>query len=103
MLELNQKNFKEEISKGTIIVDSWAEWCGPCKAATPIFAELSKEMKNVKFAKLNVDENQEIASRLSILGIPTFIVFKNGKEIGRITGLNSKAAFKVKIEEILKK
>ena len=76
--------------------------CGPCKAMSPIFEELSKEMKEVKFAKLNVDDNQNIAQRLSVLGIPTFIMFKDGKEIARVTGARPKSMIKSNIEVAFK-
>src|SRR3989338_5196887 len=99
MLELNKINYKEVISKGRVVVDYWAPWCGPCRAMAPIFEELSKEFKKVKFTKLNVDENQEIASKLGIQGIPTLILFKEGKEIKRRTGLLSKSALKELLED----
>ncbi|MFA6073746.1 MAG: thioredoxin [Candidatus Woesearchaeota archaeon] len=98
MENLTAKNFKEQIAKGNTIVDFWAEWCGPCKMLGPIFEELSKEIKNVKFAKVNIDDSQEIASEHAVRGIPTMILFKNGEEIDRIVGLNSKDALKRKIE-----
>ena len=76
--------------------------CGPCKAVSPIFEELSKEMKDVRFAKLNVDDNQDLAQRLGVMGIPTFIIFKDGKEVGRTTGAAPKSVIKLKIEAALK-
>lgn len=103
MLELNKNNFEKEIKNNKLIaIDLWASWCGPCRAMAPVFEELSKEMKNVTFAKLNVDENQNIASGLGVMSIPTFIIFKNGNEVDRIIGANSKAFMKSKIESALK-
>jgi len=103
MLELNKTNFEKEINENSfLILDAWASWCAPCRAMSPIFEELSKEMKNIKFAKLNVDENTEIASKLGIMSIPTFIIFKDGSEVDRIIGANSKAVMKSKIETIIK-
>ncbi len=102
MLELNKNNFEKEISKGIVVIDLWASWCGPCRAMAPIFEELSKEMKNVTFAKLNVDENQNIASGLGVMSIPTFIIFKDGNEVDRIIGANSKSLMKSKIEAMMK-
>ena len=98
MLQLNKSNFNEEIKKGKVVIDLWAEWCSPCRGMAPIFEALSKEMKDVKFAKLNVDENQEIASKLRVMSIPTFLIFKDGKEVERVIGSMSKDALKSKIE-----
>lgn len=98
MENLNSENFKDKIKTGTTIVDFWAEWCGPCKALGPIFEELSKEIKDVTFAKLNVDESGEIAADQGVRGIPTLIIYKDGKEIDRIVGLLPKDALKQRIE-----
>ena|SRR3989338_3744440 len=104
MLELNKNNFEEEIKNNKIIIiDNWAIWCGPCKAMSPIFEELSKEMKDIKFAKLNVDDNTDIATKLGVMSIPTFIVFKNGKEVDRFSGSRPKSDLKAKLEAASKK
>lgn len=98
MEHLTESNFKEKTAKGNVIVDFWAEWCGPCKMIGPIFEELSKEMKDIAFTKLNVDENGEIAGEHGVRGIPTMILFTDGKEVGRIVGFMPKEALKSKIE-----
>lgn len=77
--------------------------CGPCKAMAPIFEDLSKEIKNVIFAKVNVDQSPEIASKFGIMSIPTFLIFKSGKEVDRIIGSNPRSAFKTRIEAAVKK
>ncbi|MCF7871772.1 thioredoxin [Candidatus Woesearchaeota archaeon] len=97
MKELNAENFKDFVKEGNVIVDFWAEWCGPCRMLGPIFEELSKEIKNVKFAKLNVDEAGEISASAGVRGIPTMILFKDGNEIDRIVGALSKDALKSKL------
>ncbi len=104
MIKLDSTNFKEEVldSKKPVVVDFWAEWCMPCKLLGPIIEELSKEMEGIKFAKLNVDENQDIAQMFFIQGIPTVVVFKNGEEAGRIVGLRDKETLRAEIENILK-
>ncbi len=103
MLEINENNFEKEILKSdkNVVIDFWAEWCGPCKVMSPVFEELSRELREVRFVKLNVDENQEISSQLGVMSIPTFIVFKNGKEVGRVVGSMSKNSLKEKIKEII--
>lgn len=101
VIELNKNNFDNEIKKGIIIVDFWAEWCFPCKKLSPIIEEISEEVKNVRFGKLNVDENEEIASRYGIMGLPTLIIFKNGNEAGRVVGFFDKKTLKGKFKDIL--
>ena len=75
---LNVNNFDAAIAKGTAIVDFYADWCGPCKIMAPAFEKVAGKISGVKFAKLNVDGNQEIAGRYGVMSIPTTIVFKNG-------------------------
>ncbi len=79
---LNLKNFDDEVGKSKIpvLVDFWAEWCGPCKMLTPILEELSQELKDrLIVAKVNLDENQDLAMKYSIRSIPTLLLFKEGK------------------------
>jgi len=101
MKQLNDMDFHNEIAKGNFVVDFWAEWCGPCRMMAQTFEELSKEMKNVNFAKINVDENPEVTSEFEVMSIPTLIIFKNGQEKDRIIGLMPKGVLKAKINEIL--
>ena len=103
MLEITGDNFEKEVIKSDkpVAIDFWAIWCGPCKVMSPLFDELSKEMKDVKFAKLNVDDNEEIASRFSVMGIPTFLVFNKGKEVGRFVGSMSKTDLREKIKSVV--
>ena len=81
------KNFNEVVSKGTCIVDFYADWCGPCKMFGPIFENAEKKYSNVTFCKLNVDDNEEESQKLGVMSIPTTILFKDGKEIKRNIGL----------------
>ncbi|MAZ07002.1 MAG: thioredoxin [Rickettsiales bacterium] len=88
--DLDHKNFENEISNSTlpVLVDFWAEWCGPCKTLTPILEELSLELeKKIQVAKVNLDENQDLASKFSIRSIPTLLLFKNGELIDTKIGL----------------
>ena len=90
--KLDNSNFKEFLSdnSGTVLVDFYAEWCGPCKMIAPIVEELSEELTDVTFAKINVDQAGEIAAAFNVMSIPTLIVFKDGKEYKRLIGYNTK-------------
>ena len=88
MININN-NFKEEVinNEGITIVDFWAPWCGPCKMFGPVFENVSNNNSNIKFCKLNVDEDDEnISKELGIMSIPTVILFKDGKVIKRNIG-----------------
>jgi len=94
IIEMNDENFDEEINKEykTLIVDFWAEWCGPCKLLSPIIEEVAKELEDqVTFGKVNLDSNQDLAMRLSIRSIPTLLMFKDGKLRDTKVGLLSKS------------
>jgi len=87
IIDLNDSNFEQTISTNNLtLVDFWAEWCGPCKSMHPIFESVSKEFPNVKFARVNVDNNQNIAMKYAVQSIPTFIMFKSGQIIDKIMG-----------------
>ncbi len=94
VIEITTTNFDDEIlkSKEPVIVDFWASWCGPCKRLSPVIEQLSDESKDIKFCKVNVDEQPGIASRFNIMSIPTLIAFKNGEVCNTSVGLVSKSA-----------
>jgi len=98
--ELTKDTFKDETAAGVVVVDFWAEWCGPCKRLIPIFEELSGEMEAVKFFKINVDTEQELATEYGVMSIPTLIFMKDGKEVDRSVGALNKDVLKKKIEEL---
>src|SRR5688572_11296259 len=90
----NAAEFNTYIDQGLTFIDFWAPWCGPCRMVAPIIEQLSDELDGkVKFGKLDTDENPEVAGQYGIQGIPTFILFKDGKPIDRIVGAANKMVF----------
>lgn len=104
LLEIDSKDFKKEVleSELPVMVDFWAEWCMPCRMIGPVVDELSKDYEGkIKFTKVNIDNNTELATDLQILSIPVLILFKNGKEIKRIQGANPKAYIDKEIKKCI--
>jgi len=87
VMELDSSNFEQTISsESPTLVDFWAEWCGPCRAMHPVFIRTARKFKKIRFARLNIDQNQDIATKLGIQSIPIFIMFKNGNPIDKVVG-----------------
>ena len=87
VMELTSQNFNQEIiNNDLLLVDFWAEWCGPCKSMHPIFTRMAKKYKSVRFARVNVDNAQDIATKYGIQSIPTFIMFKKGEIVNTMIG-----------------
>ena len=87
VMELDSSNFEQAISsESPTLVDFWAEWCGPCKTMYPVFTRTARKFKKIRFARLNIDQNQDIATKLGIQSIPIFIMFKNGNPIDKVVG-----------------
>ena len=99
VLKLKNKDFDTAIQSGFALVDFYADWCGPCKMMSPIVDEIADERTDVTVAKVNVDESSELASRFGVVSIPTLIIFKDGKEAGRIIGFKPKAAILAEFEK----
>ncbi len=103
-ITITQDNFEDEVIKSTtpILVDFWAEWCGPCKIVGPILGELSETYDGkMKIGKLNVDENPDLASRFNVMSIPTMKFFKNGEIVGELVGAAPKNTIEAEIQKHL--
>ncbi len=104
VVSVTNDTFDEEVLKASsvVMVDFWATWCGPCKIVAPVVEELAKEYDGkAKFAKVNTDENADLATKFNIRGIPTLIFFKDGEVKDQIVGAVPKAQLKSKIDSLL--
>ena len=96
---LTKDNFNSSIESGVTLVDFWAPWCGPCKMQLPIVEELSTELAGTAtIAKINVDDEPELASQFGVMSIPTLILFKDGQPVDKMVGVQTKDALRNKIQ-----
>ena len=104
-VEVNEEEFEKIINNShkLVVVDFYAEWCMPCVMMAPVIEELaeSKDMKEIKFTKLNVEDNEELSRKYNISSIPCLIIFKKGKEVGRIIGAQTAEVIKEKVRKYL--
>jgi thioredoxin 1 len=100
--DITKDTFQTEVidAKGIVFVDFFATWCGPCKMTAPIIDQLANEYKDIKFVKVDVDQNGELASEYSIFSIPTFVVFKDGKMVSQFSGGRGKEGFVEELQKI---
>jgi thioredoxin 1 len=102
--QLTEANFSDEVLKSTtpVVVDFWAEWCGPCKMIAPVLEELATEYDGkVKIGKVNIDEHQQLAINYGINSIPTLLFFKNGQVADQVVGMRSKRDLKSSFDRVL--
>ncbi len=101
VIKSNQENFQKDVldKKGLVLVDFYADWCGPCRMTGPIIEELANELKDIFFVKVNVDENSQLASNYQVFSIPTFIIFKDGQPVHQFVGAMGKEGFLAEIEK----
>jgi len=100
-VELSDANFDTTISKGKYVVDFWAPWCGPCRMIGPILEQLASERHDVRFGKLNVDDNSRTSSRFGVQGIPLLVFFADGREKGRLIGAHPRPNIEAAITQYL--
>ncbi len=92
MKQVTDQTFRDDIASGTVLVDFWAPWCGPCKMIAPVLEEIDQEVGDkLTIAKLNVDENPDTAGEFGVMSIPTLMVFKDGQMVDKMTGFQPKA------------
>jgi thioredoxin 1 len=103
-VEIEEAKFEESVLKASlpVLVDFWAPWCGPCRMVAPVVEELAKEYDGkVSFFKVNVDNNQKVASQYGIMSIPTLILFKDGKPVANVVGYRPKDELKKSLDKVL--
>ncbi len=90
--KITEKNFNDEVIKSdqTVLLDFYAEWCGPCNTLSPIIDEIANENKNIKVYKVNIDEETNLVNKFNIVSVPTILIFKNGEITSRVSGLTDK-------------
>ena len=100
-MTLTDSDFNRQIANGSAVVDCWAPWCGPCRMIGPVIEQLASERKDIRFAKVNVDENPRTSRDFGVHGIPLLVFFKDGVERGRVVGAVPKGQIEAAIRQYL--
>lgn len=101
MKVITKDTFTSDISSGVVLVDFYADWCGPCKMIAPVLEELQSEMDTVSIFKVDVDADSELAGQYGVQSIPNMIIFKDGKAVDQVIGFTSKAELQKRLEAVL--
>jgi thioredoxin 1 len=96
-IELNDKNFDENIKSGITLVDFWAPWCGPCKMMNPVVTKIENNNPDIKVAKVDIDESPSLAQKYNVMSIPTIIIFKDGEPVDQTVGVVPEKAIMAKV------
>jgi len=101
VIKITKDNFQEQVmqSQVPVLIDFWAEWCGPCRMVGPVIDEIGEEVTGAKIAKVNVDEQPELAAQFNVMSIPTIVIVKNGQVAESSVGVKPKAALLQMIEQ----
>jgi len=99
--EISEKQFDNAVNGGKAIVDFYADWCMPCLMLAPVLEELAEKMEDIKFFRVNVDENQKLANKFKIMSIPCLVVMDDGEEVDRIIGNIEKEVLEKKIKDLV--
>ena len=103
LIHVNESDFREQVleNSGTVLVDFWANWCGPCRMLGPVLEQLAADRPDVTVAKVDVDEQQMLAIQYGVMSVPTVLFLKNGEEVGRLVGVQPAETYAQTLDKLL--